>query len=266
MIRPTRRWLWGIGALILLTAMASRLDFSGGEIDLSQRLNGPSWDHFLGTDGLGRDQLSRLITGGSISIGVATLSLISTGLVGTGLGVWAGWLGGRASSLLTAVTDTLVAIPTVVVAIVVVSVLRPGILGIIAAMTVTGWLPFARLALRLTAQEVQMEYVEAARFAEAGTTRVLANTVWPNISRPLLAHGVLRFPTKLMTFSGLSFLGLGPQPPTPEWGAMLAQGVAEIERTPLLVIAPGSCIVLSGLVVAVFGRRLENRTASPSKI
>jgi len=90
---------------------------------------------------------------------------------------------------------------------------------------------------------------------------VLSRVVLPNISRPLLAHGVLRFPNKLMVFSGLSFLGLGPQPPTPEWGAMLAEGVAELERTPLLVVAPGVCIVLSGFVVAIYGRRLEERTA-----
>ncbi len=261
----SRRWVLSVGLAVLLVvvlaAAGSRLDFSGGELDLSQRLDGPSREHLLGTDHLGRDLLSRLFTGGFISLGAATLSLISTAVIGTVLGVWAGWVGGKAAGLLTVTTDALVAIPSVVVAIVVVSILQPGVLGIVAAMTVTGWLPFARLALRLTIQEVEMEYVEAARFSEAGTFRLLSQTLLPNIARPLLAHGVLRFPGKLMLFSGLSFLGLGPQPPTPEWGAMLAEGVAELERTPLLVIAPGLCIVLSGVVVAMYGRRLEERTA-----
>ena len=256
-----RRWWWILGAVCLVAIAASQAEFSAGEVDLSQRLEGPSLSHPLGTDQLGRGLAQRLLAGGITSLGAATFTLVLAGVFGTGLGVAAGAIGGRVFVFLTALTDALVAIPSIVVAIVVVSILQPGLIGVIAAMTCTGWLPFARLSLQLTRQEVAMEYVEAARFSGASSIQVLWGTVLPNISRPLLAHGILRFPGKLIIFSSLSFLGLGPQPPTPEWGAMLAQGVAELERTPLLVIAPGSCIALSGIVAAMFGRRLEDAAA-----
>lgn len=124
-------------------------------------------------------------------------------------------------------------------------------------MIVAGWLPFARLSFELAARVLGTDYATAAQMSGTSSARIVGLTLLPNVARPLIAHAFLRFPGKLLLLSGLSFLGLGPQPPTPEWGAMLATGVDELERHPFVPLVPGLAIVLTGFVAAHIGRRLE---------
>lgn len=226
-------------------------------IDLVNRFAGPSRSAPLGTDELGRDLLSRIISGAFITIGAAIIALLATAFIGTVLGTFAAWRGGKAGSALMLVTDSVVAVPEVVVALIAVSILGTNLFSLLIALIAAGWLPFARLSFELVGRLMSTDYAMAAQVTGVGPARFITYTLLPNAARPLIAHAFLRFPGKLLLLSGLSFLGLGPQPPTSEWGAMLARGVEELERNPHLALMPGLAIVVTGYVAARIGRRLE---------
>lgn len=235
-------------------------------LDLTRRFAGPSTTNPLGTDELGRDMLTRLLYGAVVTVGAATVALVVTALIGTLLGTLAAWRGGSAGSALVLVTDSLVAVPEVVVALIAVSILGTNLVTLLIAVIAAGWLPFARLSFEIVGRLLASDYAMAAQMTGVGPARFIAFTLLPNAARPLIAHAFLRFPGKLLLLSGLSFLGLGPQPPTAEWGAMLARGVDELERHPLVPLVPGIAIVVTGYVAARLGRALEVpvTTARPS--
>ncbi|MEL6983859.1 MAG: ABC transporter permease subunit [Actinomycetota bacterium] len=254
-----KRLVWiGLAAptIALLAWWAATHDAAA--IDLANRFAGPSMEAPLGTDELGRDMLTRLVIGGVITIGAATLALTVTALIGTALGTIAAWRGGSAGSALVLVTDSLVAVPEVVVALVAVSILGTNLVTLLIAVIAAGWLPFARLSFEVVGRLLGSDYAVAAQMTGVGPVRFIGRTLLPNAARPLIAHAFLRFPGKLLLLSGLSFLGLGPQPPTAEWGAMLARGVDELERHPLVPLVPGVAIVVTGYVAASIGRALED--------
>ncbi len=231
-------------------------------VDLANRFAGPSTAAPLGTDELGRDMLSRLIVGGFVTVGAASAALLATAFIGTVLGTLAAWRGGSAGSALVLVTDSLVAVPEVVVALIAVSILGTNLGALMIAVMAIGWLPFARLSFEIVGRLLSSDYAVAAQMTGVGPTRFIGRTLLPNAARPLLAHAILRFPGKLLLLSGLSFLGLGPQPPTAEWGAMLARGVVELERHPLVPLVPGAAIVITGYAAARLGRALEPPVAA----
>lgn len=230
-------------------------------VDLTNRFAGPSATAPLGTDELGRDLLARVIAGGFITVGSAAVALVVTALIGTALGTVAAWRGGSAGSALVLVTDSLVAVPEVVVALVAVSILGTNLVTLLIAVIVAGWLPFARLSFEIVGRLLGSDYAMAAQMTGVGPVRFIGLTLLPNAARPLIAHAFLRFPGKLLLLSGLSFLGLGPQPPTAEWGAMLARGIDELERHPLVPLVPGAAIVITGYAAASIGRALERPIA-----
>jgi peptide/nickel transport system permease protein len=256
------RSLVGVAFVVVVGAVWWRLTNDPTEIDLGNRFAGPSLVHPLGTDELGRDMLTRLIAGGIITIGAATFALIVTAAIGTLLGTFAAWRGGRIGSGLLVVTDSLVAIPEVVLALIAVSILGTNLVSLLVAVIAVGWLSFARLSFEIVSRLLGTDYAMAAQMTGAGPVAFIGKTLLPNAARPLIAHAFLRFPGKLLLLSGLSFLGLGPQPPTAEWGAMLARGVDEIERNPFVPLVPGLAIVLTGYAAASLGRRLESPAMS----
>ena len=253
-----RRWVAiAIGAAVVVFLAWWTVTNDPDAIDLDRRFAGPSPSAPLGTDELGRDMLSRLVVGAFLTVGAASVALLATAVVGTMLGTLAAWRGGWAGSALALVTDSLVAVPEIVVALIAVSILGTNLATLMIAVMAIGWLPFARLSFEIVGRLLDSDYAVAAQMTGVGPLRFIGRTLLPNAARPLIAHAFLRFPGKLLLLSGLSFLGLGPQPPTAEWGAMLASGVDELERHPLVPLVPGLAIVVTGYVAASIGRSLE---------
>jgi peptide/nickel transport system permease protein len=227
--------------------------------DLTDRFAAPSPTHPLGTDHLGRDVLARLVDGAWISVGLTAVALAVCAVLGTAAGLLSGYAGGAAAGLVQRAVDVLAAIPAIVVGLVVAAVREPGTGTLLLAVLVTGWSPFARLAHHLTLRERGREYIEGAVAIGAGPVRIAVRHVLPNALRPLVAHACLRFANVLLSVAGLSFLGLGVQPPTPEWGVMLAEGRQFMFLAPQLVLVPATAIVVVAACVTVLGRRLERR-------
>ncbi len=227
--------------------------------DLTHRFAAPSFAHPLGTDHLGRDVFARLADGAWISVGLTAVALAVCAVLGTAAGLLSGYGGGVAAGFVQRGVDVLAAIPTIIVGLVIAAVREPGTATLLLAVLVTGWSPFARLAHHLTLRERAREYVEGAMAIGAGPVRIAVRHVLPNALRPLVAHACMRFANVLLSIAGLSFLGLGVQPPTPEWGVMLAEGRQFMFLAPQLVLVPAAAIVVAATCVTVLGRRLERR-------
>jgi peptide/nickel transport system permease protein len=246
-------------ALVVLLVVGALLPLDAVSTDLTARLAPPSAAHLLGTDHLGRDLLARLLGGARISIGFAAVSVAACAVLGTAVGLLSGYVGGVAGGLVQRLVDVSVAVPTIVIGLVVAAVAGPGTATLLLAVLLTGWSPFARLAHQLTLRERGREYVEGAVALGAGPVRIVVRHILPNALRPLLAHGFLRFASALLSIAGLSFLGLGVQPPTPEWGVMLAEGRQFMFSAPQLVLLPAAAVVLAAAGSSVLGRRAERR-------
>ncbi|TCK27789.1 ABC transporter permease [Pseudonocardia endophytica] len=257
--RPSAGRVLLVGAVLLVVVAALPWDAVG--TDLSQRFAGPSAQHLFGTDQLGRDVLARLAVGARLSIGFTVVALALCTAIGTVLGLLAGWAGRVVGQAFQRLIDVLVSIPAIVVGLVVVAASEdpPDLGTLLLAVVLVGWTPFARLTFQLAARERGREYVEGAVALGAGTGRIVFRHVLPNLLRPLGAHACLRFANVLLSIAGLSFLGLGAQPPTPEWGAMLAEGRQYMFVAPQLVLLPALAVVGSALAVTLAGRALERR-------
>ncbi|MEU6699270.1 ABC transporter permease [Pseudonocardia sp. NPDC046786] len=233
----------------LLLPDPDRADFAG-------LLAGPSAAHPLGTDQLGRDLLSRLVHGGRLTIGLSLFAVLLTGVAGVAVGMLAA-VTGRFGRLVIRLVDVLAAIPVVLFGLLAAVALGPGTGSLLVAVTAIAWTPFARQAHLLTLAEIGREYVTAARALGAGPVRVLAGHVARNLAPPLAAHACVRFASTLLTVSGLSFLGLGVQPPTAEWGAMVAEGREYLFTAPQVVLVPSGAVVLTAGTALWWGRRWD---------
>lgn len=230
--------------------------------DLAARLAPPSSAHWLGTDHLGRDTLSRLLDGGRFSLTVAALATVLTGVIGTVIGVVSARRRGWLDELFTRTNDVLLALPEMVVALFLVAVLGPGHLSLLLALTVTGWTPFARLARALTYDVSARGFIEAARVLGCSPSFIVLRHVLPHLAGPLLGQATLRFGQFLITVGALSYLGLGVQPPQSDWGAMLAAAQPYATRSPLTILAPGLVVFVVALCVTLIGQRLARVTST----
>jgi ABC-type dipeptide/oligopeptide/nickel transport system permease subunit len=265
MLRGTRGrpWSFNIGAVLLaliivvliLTPWIAPHDPAAQE--LSDRLSGPSADHWFGTDHLGRDVLSRLMWGGRFSVTIAAITLLICAVSGGIIGALAARRGGWLDELVMRSVDVLICFPDVVVALFLIALFGTGSGTLIAALTITGWTPFARLMRGLALEINSKDYVEAAEILGSPKAYIVFRHVIPNAMRPVLAMGFLRFGHKLITVGALSYLGLGVQPPDSDWGAMLLDAQPYMERAPSLGILPGLAIFLSALSVTMIGQGLE---------
>lgn len=241
--------------VLLLTPWIAPHDPAAQE--LSNRLSGPSASHWFGTDHLGRDVLSRLMWGGRFSVTIAAITLVICAVAGSILGALAARRGGWLDELVMRSVDVLICFPDVVVALFLIALFGTGPLTLIAALTVTGWTPFARLMRGLALEINAKEYVEAAEILGSPKTYIVFRHVIPNAMRPVLAMGFLRFGHKLITVGALSYLGLGVQPPDSDWGSMLLDAQPYMERSPSLGILPGAAIFLTALSVTLIGHGLD---------
>jgi ABC-type dipeptide/oligopeptide/nickel transport system permease subunit len=258
-----RPWTFNIGGvllalillLLLLTPWIAPHDPAAQ--DLSNRLAGPSAGHWFGTDHLGRDVLSRLMWGGRFSVTIAAITLVVCAVSGGIIGALAARRGGWLDELVMRSVDVLICFPDVVIALFLIALFGTGYGTLIAALTITGWTPFARLMRGLALEINAKEYVEAAEILGSPKAYIVFRHVIPNAMRPVLAMGFLRFGHKLITVGALSYLGLGVQPPDSDWGAMLLDAQPYMERSPGLGILPGAAIFLTALSVTMIGQGLD---------
>jgi peptide/nickel transport system permease protein len=227
-------------------------------LGLGQQLKAPSLEYPLGTDELGRDLLSRLLWGARytllITIGAVALALI----VGTIAGIYSGFLGGWSDTIIMRVMDVLLAIPGFLLAIAIIAALGVGIVNVIIAVGVHAIPVFARIVRGATLSVREQEYVQAARALGSPNSRIMWRHILPNVTPPVLVQTTLQLATAILTASGLSFLGLGTQPPTPEWGAMLSAGRTYITSNPQLAAIPGLAILLVALGFNLMGDGLRD--------
>ncbi len=226
--------------------------------DYNQTLAPPSLAHPMGTDDFGRDILSRLMAGARYSLGMGLSAVTLGAAVGSLWGVASAFHGGFFDNVSMRAADILFAFPGILLAIAIVAVLGPGLTNVVIAVGVFSIPTFARLVRGPALAAMGQEYVEAARAVGAGGARIMLRHLVPVALPPIIVYFTLRIGTAILTASALSFLGLGVQPPTPEWGAMLAAGRLFINVAPQLVIAPGVTISLAVLGFNLLGDGLRD--------
>jgi peptide/nickel transport system permease protein len=212
--------------------------------NLPLRLEGPSPAHWFGLDELGRDILARLLAGARISLLVGAVVVGISASLGTLLGSIAGYYGGIVDDVVSRVSDILMAFPGLLLAIAVVAVLGPSLTNVVLALTVIGWVGYARLVRGQVLRVRELEYVQAARALGAAAPRILARHIVPATLPALIVQATLGMGGAILAEASLSFLGLGVQPPTPSWGTMLNYGRSHLLDAPHLTIFPGLAIAV----------------------
>lgn len=225
---------------------------------LGDRSAPPSGDHLLGTDRLGRDLLSRIIVGARISFGTALVAATLITLLGVLFGSIAGYFGGWLDAALMRTADVILAFPTLILALVVAGLFEAGLFTVILILAGVWWVPYARIVRGLVLSVREWQFVEAARAVGAGHTRVLVRHVLPQTIPPVIVLATLEMGTLILALAGLNFLGLGVQPPTPEWGAMVNDGRDHFFSAPHLILVPGVAIGLTVLGFNLLGDGLRD--------
>lgn len=219
--------------------------------EIDNRLIPPMWDslgssaHILGTDDFGRDMFTRIIYGARISLTIGIVSVGISLIFGVVLGAIAGFFGGLTDLILMRFVDIMLSIPAILLAIVIVAILGPSLFNAMIAIGVVGIPTFARIVRSSVLGEKEKEYVTASRINGSKNLRLIAKVVLPNCTTPIIVQATMGFASAVLEAAGLSFLGLGAQPPTPEWGAMLADSLQFITTAPWMIIYPGIAIFLT---------------------
>jgi peptide/nickel transport system permease protein len=232
--------------------------------NLIARLKPPGFEargivYWLGTDDLGRDLLSRIIYGAGASLSVAVLSVAVSTVVGVLLGAIAGWFRGFAEVFIMRLVDVMMSIPTILLAVLTVAVLGPGFLKLVLVLGLTRWPRYTRVAYAQTLQVVNLPFIKASELAGAGAGRIVWRHVLPNIAGPIMVVATTEFGLMILLEAGLSFLGLGIQPPAPSWGSILAVGREYVERAWWIVAFPGAGLFLLVFSVNVLGDWLRDQ-------
>lgn len=226
--------------------------------DVLHRFAPRSAAHPLGTDHLGRDELSRLLHGGRVSLLTSLALGAGILLIGTVVGTVAGFAGGKVDGAIMRAVDVLLAFPNFLLVLVVVGALGPGMVNLAIAFLVAGWVGYARIVRGLVLAAKQQPYIEAAQALGFASTRVAVRHLLPNVFAPVIVLWTLRTGQLLLSLAALSFLGLGVQPPTPEWGAMLNEARDALARAPRLMVYPGVLITVAGLGFNLLGDGLRD--------
>lgn len=254
-----------VGFVIVFVTIAAALlgpaltPYDPAAQELARRLEGPSLAHPLGLDELGRDILARLLAGARISllVGLAVVSVSSS--VGMLLGSIAGYFGGRVDDVISRVIDILMAFPGILLAIALVAVLGPNLRNVVLALSVIGWVGYARLVRGQALRAREFDFVQAARALGAGSGRIIVRHILPTALPAVVVQATLGMAGAIIAEAALSFLGLGVQPPTPSWGTMLDAGRSHLFDAPHLTVFPGMAIALLVLGLNFLGDGLRDR-------
>lgn len=245
--------------LILLAVFAPLLaTYDPGAQDLAHRLEPPSAKHWLGTDELGRDVYSRLLYGGRITLGMVVAVVILVAPIGLAVGCVAGYAGGIWDRLLMRVTDIFLAFPRLILALAFVAALKPGVSSAVAAIALTAWPPYARLARAETLGLRGADFIAAVRLTGASAGRIVLRHVAPLCLPSLIVRVTLDMSGIILTAAGLGFLGMGAQPPSPEWGAMIATARRFILDQWWVPTFPGLAIFAASLAFNLLGDGLRD--------
>ena len=256
-----------VGALLILLFVVVALaapwvaPFDPLELDLLSQFEPPgSGGHLLGTDNFGRDILSRLIYGSRISLFVGIIVVSIAAVLGTALGLLAGYFGGWVDSLVMRAVEIFYAFPFLILVIAVIAVFGPSILNVMWVLGLVSWPIYARLIRAQVLSLRESEYVEAARASGSGSARIMFRHILPNALTPILVTATFGIPEAILASAALGFLGLGVQPPTPEWGAMVSEGKDFIRLAPTLIMWPGLAIMLVVMSFNFVGDALRDAT------
>lgn len=219
------------------------------ESNMTNVLQMPSGEHILGTDKLGRDTFSRIIYGTQTSLFMTICLVILTSTIGSLVGILSGYFGGKVEIVLMRLADIMLSFPGVILAIVIAGILGGSIINTIFALVIVSWAKYARLVRSLVIKLRNNDFIIAAKVNGTTTINILWRHILPNILPMIVITGAMDIGTMMMEIAGLSFLGFGAQPPTPEWGLMLNEGRQYIQTAPWLMIYPGLAIFI---VVAIF--------------
>ena len=249
-----------IVALLLLCTIApgALAPYDPLAFDYSALLQPPSAAHLFGADNFGRDILSRTIYATRIDIQIALFATLGPMIIGSLVGLLAGYAGGLFDLLLGRAIDLVLTFPFLVIVIAIVAVLGPGLVNMYIAVCVVGWVFYARLMRAETLLQKQLDYVAAARVLGYGPARILFRHILPNAARPILVYWVTDMALKILLGSSLGYLGLGAQPPTAEWGVLIADGKNFFTQAWWMTFFPGVAIVLAGLGFSLVGDGLAD--------
>lgn len=247
------------GALILVAIFAPFLTpYDPYVQDLEGALTPPNSQNLLGTDRYGRDVLSRVIMGSQVTICASLLLLAVITLTGSLIGAVCGLKGGRVDTILMRTSDVFLAFPQMVFAIAAAGALGGGLFNAALALALIGWTKYARISRALVLTIRKMPYMDAAKMAGTNSLGMLIYHVLPNIAGPVLVTAALDIGTIIMELAGLSFLGLGAMPPTPEWGAMMNNGRSMLQTSSWVVLAPGAAIFITVAIFNLLGDKLRD--------
>jgi peptide/nickel transport system permease protein len=222
------------------------------------RLQPPSWEHWFGTDAFGRDVFARIIHGTRVSLTVGLFATTVSCILGGLLGAITGYYKGRIDSIIMRAMDIIQCIPSLLLALAIVAALGPGIFNVLLAITVSSVPGFVRITRSVILTAVDQEYVEAAKACGTRDARIIYRHILPNAMGPIIVQATMSVAGMILVASGLSFLGMGMQPPAPEWGAMLTEGKEYMRNAPYLVAFPGLAIIFAALSISLFGDGLRD--------
>jgi glutathione transport system permease protein len=249
-----------VGLLLLMALLAPYIAPYDAEnfFDYDRLNQGPSWQHLLGVDPLGRDIFSRILVGARISLATGFLSVAIGGLIGTTLGLLAGYYEGWWDRIVMRISDVLFAFPGILLALGVVAILGSSMINVVVAVSVFSVPAFARLVRGNTLTLKHMTYVEAVRSVGASDWTIIVRHILPGTISSIVVYFTMRLGTSIITAASLSFLGMGAQPPTPEWGAMLNEARADMVNAPHVALFPSLAIFLTVLAFNLLGDGLRD--------
>ena len=259
----TNKTSW-IGLAIFLVVIALAIlapalaPFDPTDQNILEKLRPPSAEHWLGTDSFGRDTLSRILYGARISLVIGIVSTLAAMLIGSAIGMLAGWHGGRVDTVTMQAMDVLLAFPSLILGLILVAMLGPSMLNIIIAIALTSIPPFARIARAPTIAIKEREFVLAGRALGYSDTRIVAGHILPNIFPEILVMGSLWLANAIRTEASLAFVGLGVKPPTPTWGGMIREGFENILDSYTLALMPSISILIVIFALNLLGDGLRD--------
>ncbi|MGM0845068.1 MAG: nickel transporter permease [Bacillota bacterium] len=227
-------------------------------VDMSNRLQGSSTAHWLGTDQLGRDILARLVYGAKLTIGLGTFAIIMAILIGVPVGLFSGYIGGKVDAVLMRIVDGILSFPDFILAIAIAGILGPNLTNLLIAIVLVRWIVYARVVRGLVLAEKEKEYVLVSKVSNSSAFKTIRMHILPHVIPDVIVMAAIDVGKVILLISAFSYIGLGAQPPIPEWGAMLNDGRGYFQVNPSLMIYPGIAIMLTVLCFNLLGDGLKS--------